>query len=106
MPCSWAVFAQRSAKAHGLFKAAPRATPLKAFELATLGGARARDLPAGAGTLSVGAPADFVLLDTAAYDPFAPAPDAETALARLVFRGSRAAVRATFVAGRRVWGRL
>lgn len=100
------VFAQRLAKAHGLFKTPPKATPLKAFELATLGGARALGLPEGAGTLTPGAPADFVLLDPAAYDPFAPAGDAETALSRLVYRGSRAAVRATFVAGDRVWGRL
>lgn len=100
------VFAQRLAKAHGLFKTPPRATPLKAFELATTGGAKALGLPEGAGTLTAGAPADFVLLDPGAYDPFAPAPDAETALARLVYRASRAAVRATFVAGRRVWGRL
>jgi cytosine/adenosine deaminase-related metal-dependent hydrolase len=71
-----------------------------------VGGAKALGLAEGAGTLTAGAPADFVLLDPAAYDPFAPAPDAETALARLVYRGSRAAVRATFVAGRRVWGRL
>ncbi|TBR22405.1 guanine deaminase [bacterium] len=100
------VFAQRLAKAHGLFKTPPQATPLKAFALATSGGARALDLPAGAGTLTAGAPADFVLLDPAAYDRFGPAADAETALARLVYRGSAAAVRATFVAGRRVWGRL
>lgn len=100
------VFAQRLAKAHALFKTPPKATPLKAFELATIGGAGALGLPAGAGTLSVGAPADFVLLDSSVYDPFGPAPDAETALARLVYRGSKAAVRATFVAGRRVWGRL
>lgn len=100
------VFAQRLAKAHGLFKTPPAATPLKAFALATLGGARALELPEGAGTLTAGAPADFVLLDPSAYDPFAPAPDAAAAVARLVYRASRAAVRATVVAGRRVWGRL
>ncbi|MDE2292279.1 MAG: amidohydrolase family protein, partial [Elusimicrobia bacterium] len=101
-----AVFAQRFAQAHGLFRTPPRATPLKAFAMATLGGARALGLPEGAGTLTAGAPADLVILDPAAYDPFAPARGAEEALARLVYRASRAAVRATFVAGRRVWGRL
>ncbi len=101
-----AVFAQRLAGAHGLFKRPSTAGPRTVFGLATLEGARALGLPAGAGTLTVGAPADLVLLDPAAYDPFRPAPDAEAALARLVYRGSRAAVRATFVAGRRVWGKL
>lgn len=101
-----AVFAQRFAAAHGLFKVPPRATPLKAFRMATVGGARALELPDGAGTLTKGAPADLVLLAPDAYDLFGPAADAEAALARLVYRGSRAAVRTVFVAGRRVWGRL
>ena len=101
-----AVFAQRFAAAHRLFRIPSRATPLKAFRMATVGGAGALDLPDGAGTLSKGAPADLVLLDPAAYDLFGPAPDAETALARLVYRGSRAAVRTVFVAGRKVWGKL
>ncbi|MBI3300163.1 MAG: amidohydrolase family protein [Elusimicrobia bacterium] len=112
-----AVFAQRLAGAHKLFSgAADRALSrgsaasevlgaAKAFALATVHGARALDLPVGAGTLTPGAPADLVLVDPAEYDPFAPAPDGTAALARLVFRGSRHAVRATFVAGKLVWGK-
>lgn len=101
-----AVFAQRLAKAHRLFRSAPDTTPAQVFALATLGGARALGLPLGGGTLSPGAPADLVLVDPSQYDPFRPAPDGKTALARLVYRGSRQAVRATIVAGRRVWGKV
>ncbi|MBI2362895.1 MAG: amidohydrolase family protein, partial [Elusimicrobia bacterium] len=96
-----AVFAQRFAAAHRLFKAPSPAAPLEAFRMATVGGARALELPEGAGTLTEGAPADLVLLDPASYDLFGPCADAHAALGRLVYRGSRAAVlRGTQAPGR------
>lgn len=100
-----AVGAQRCAAAHRLFRRPSGLDPAGAFHMATLGGARALGLGGRIGSLERGKEADFVLVEPAAYDPgFAPARDPGTAASRLVHRGSRAAVRAAFVAGRKVWG--
>ena len=103
-----AVYGQRWAKAHKIHKFAKGLDAGGAFFMATLGAARALRLSGRIGALTAGRDADFVVLDPAAYDAdFAgPAKDAQTAASRMVFRAGRFAVKAVFVAGRKVWGRL
>ena len=48
-----AVYGQRYARAHGIFKEEPEPTPTKAFHMATRGGARALGLGDRIGTLEV-----------------------------------------------------
>jgi 5-methylthioadenosine/S-adenosylhomocysteine deaminase len=66
-----------------------------AFALGTAQGARA--LRVDAGDLVVGSPADYVVLDATAIDPWSPPLNA------LVYRGQDSWVQATFVGGRRVY---
>ncbi|PCI36865.1 MAG: guanine deaminase [Elusimicrobia bacterium] len=101
------IYLQRSAAAHNLFKTNPQPTPAKAFEMATLGGAKALGLGDKIGSLENGKDADFVVMDPSVYDTGGQPPvDAETAVSRLVYRASRHAVKASFVAGKIVGGRL
>jgi 5-methylthioadenosine/S-adenosylhomocysteine deaminase len=66
-----------------------------AYALGTSQGARA--LGVAGGNLVAGSPADYVVLDASAIDPWSPPLNA------LVYRGEDAWVQATFVAGRRVY---
>jgi len=102
-----AVYSQRIARAHKLFKNTPQPTPEKAFHMATLGGAQALSLHEKIGTLETGKEADFTVVDPSAYDAgFHGVETPENVVSRLVYRGSRFAVRATFVAGRKIFGKL
>lgn len=99
-----AVYAQRLAKAHGLFDGREAIGPVEAFTLATLGGARALGLGERIGSLEPGKEADFIVLDPRGVAPRWPLarPEASEVAAQVVFRGSRAAVRESYVAGRLV----
>lgn len=102
-----AVYLQRVAAAHRLFRRPAEPDPSKAFFMATLGGARALGLADKIGSLENGKEADFVVVDPSVYDTGALGPDdAETIVSRLVHRASRHAVKASFVAGKLVGGRL
>jgi guanine deaminase len=102
-----AVYGQRLAGAHRIFKKPPQPTAAKAFFIATLGAARALRLSGRIGSLEVGKDADITVLDPQSYDVSEDArPSAEAVAARMVFRASRAAVRATLVQGKRVHGKL
>ncbi len=103
-----AVYGQRWAKAHRLYGPGDGLTAEDAFYMATLGAARTLRLSGRIGRLASKQDADFTVVDPAAYDAdFGKGRvTAATAVSRLVFRGGRSAVRATFVAGRKVGGRL
>jgi guanine deaminase len=99
-----AVFGQRLAQAHRIFKQVANFGPEQAFYLATLGGAKALGLGDEIGSLEKGKQADFAVLDSSLYDPGFTALDTPSSvLSRMVYRADRCAVRATFVAGRPVW---
>lgn len=66
-----------------------------AFTLGTAGGAAALNVEGG--DLVAGMPADYVVLDASATDPWSPP------LQALVYRGQDAWVQATFVNGRRIY---
>lgn len=101
------VYSQRAVRAHKIYKEIPEPTPEKAFHMATRGGANALGLLDRIGTLEVGKEADFTVIDPKVYDArFHGTATSESVVARLVYRCSRAAVRATFVAGRKVWGKF
>jgi guanine deaminase len=102
-----AVYLQRVGAAHRLFRKPPEPDPRMAFHMATLGGAQALGLADKVGSLEHGKEADFVVVDPSVYDAGAESPeDAETVVSRLVHRANRQAVKAAFVAGRLVGGRL
>jgi formimidoylglutamate deiminase len=79
----------------GLLDDPPGALAVRLLEAASAGGMAS--LGVAGGTLSPGAPADFVLLDL--DDPSLAGAAPETLLAGIVFGGSPRAVRATYVAG-------
>jgi len=80
--------------------------PLRAFYLATLGGARALGCADRVGSLAPGHEADLVVLDPAATPALARCTDRAESLTDLLFAlavlGDERAVRATYVAGHRV----
>lgn len=91
--------------------AALRGAPLdavRAFYLATLGGARALDLDDRIGSVTVGKEADLVVLDPGATPMLAERAARAASVAELLFAlellGDERAVAATYVAGRRVAG--
>ena len=101
------IYMQRMAAAHKLFRTKPEPSPEKAFNMATLGGAKALGLADKIGSLENGKDADFVVVDPSVYDTGAETPvDAQTVLSRMVYRANRHAVKASFVAGKLVGGRL
>jgi guanine deaminase len=92
MRCAWEVHAVRTAKGPG---------PEELLRMATLGGAEALGFD-DIGSLEPGKSADFQVLDWNQIVP-AGAPPAESAhdlVSRIVHRGSRAAIRQVYVAGR------
>lgn len=96
-----AVYLQRAAAAHRLFKG-EAAGPAEAFRLATVGGARALGLEDRIGTLERGKEGDFVLFRRDSFEPaFCGTAEGETVLSRLVYRGGPA--HETYVRGKRVW---
>ncbi len=102
-----AVYGQRLARAHGLFRDAPAPTAGKAFYMATLGGAKALQLSRRIGSLEKGKQADFVVLDPARFIPEdARGTDPARILSQMVYRADRSAVMGTFVDGRKVFSRL
>jgi guanine deaminase len=86
-----------------------RLSPLRAFYLATLGGARAMGLEDRLGNFAPGKPADFVVLDPAATPLMARrmthAEDLVEALFVLMMLGDDRAVAATYVMGEARWRR-
>jgi guanine deaminase len=81
--------------------------PAEALHLATAGGARVLGLAGVTGTFDPGSAADFVVVDPRVVDPGERAEDApERVLSRLLYRGDRAMVKATVVAGRACHGSL
>jgi len=82
-------------------------TPAQGFYLATLGGARALNIADRVGTLTKGHEADLVVLDPGATEVMAQrmahADSVEDALFILMILGDDRAVRATYVAGERLY---
>lgn len=88
----------------GLYSDAP-VTPVEAFHLATLGGARALGLAERIGSLEVGKEADLVVVDPRVVDPAPERPPepGEQLLSRLLYREHPGMVRRTYVRGRACW---
>lgn len=90
----------------GLYSDAPL-DPLEAFRLATLGGAEALGWADRIGSLEAGKEADLVVVDPRVVDP---APDRgpeppERVLSRMLYREHPGMIRATYVRGRKCYGR-
>ena len=78
-------------------------SPSEAFHYATLGGARALSLDDKIGTLEAGKEADFVVIDPS--DLYPADESIDEILSQLMFRGDDRQIRATYVRGRRLYGK-
>jgi len=78
-------------------------SPSEAFYYATLGGARALSLNDKIGTLEIGKEADFIVIDPSSLCS-ADEPIGEI-LSQLMFRGDDRQIRATYVRGRKLYGK-
>jgi guanine deaminase len=101
-------FAGYNARALGLARGGRRKAllPRRAFEIATLGGARALGLADRIGTLTPGRRADFVVVDCGRIDPeFSDVArrEPDTILSLLMYRADKRAVLWTYVDGRSVY---
>lgn len=79
-------------------------SPVKAFWLATMGGAQVFSMEAEIGSLDVGKQADFCVLDIAGIEPNFSLPDLSTdeVLSLLMYRGDGKVVESAYVRGRKL----
>ena len=87
----------------------PFMSPLRAFYLATLGGARALGIDHAVGNFVIGREADFVVIDFAAHALLARRAALADTLAERLFAlmllGDDRVVSETYVMGKALWGR-